>query len=579
MNRKVVLALAGTAALLMATSAFAADSSGMLDQILGKYKSAASNWSGAISTAATFIFWSIALMSMIWTFGIHALRRADFGDTFVELIRFITPLGFFWWLVLNGPAISTAILDGMRQLASQAGGYSTAMTPSGIVDIGFDILGKVIDNSSVWSPVNSLVGLLIAVAILICLLLVGVNMLLVLVSGWVLIYAGQFFLGFGGAGWTRDTAVNYMKTVVNIAIQAFTMVLLVGIGKSFVDVFYSDMAGGITFRDLVIMLSVAVVLLALINKLPPMMGGIFGGASTGGIGTAGAGAAMATMAAGIGALAATAAVAQAAASSVGGGMSALKAAYDAAKEEMGGSAGGGGSGGESSGDASVGGGSHGSSGSAGGGSGEAGGGQASGKSQGGSGGFSAAMGRMGQLAAGTAAHLAKGSAAVAKDRMEAMMDSAKERIAGTTGGQIAQEIRSPGSASQARQDARDMAKANELYGAAVAAEARDFIAGHGASQSGTASEPDFSGDSMGGAESANPSSTGDASAGSAADSSAASSSANSEGQASAAQGTGDGSTGDAPSSQAAQPGAQQFTPSAAEKAEIDEFVNNQQKSA
>lgn len=572
MNRKVVLALAGTAALLMATSAFAADSSGMLDQILGKYKSAASGWSSAISTAATFIFWSIALMSMIWTFGIHALRRADFGDTFVELIRFITPLGFFWWLVLNGPAISTAILDGMRQLASQAGGYSTAMTPSGIVDIGFDIVGKVIDNSSVWSPVNSLVGLLIAVAILVCLLLVGVNMLLVLVSGWVLIYAGQIFLGFGGAGWTRDTAVNYIKTVVNISIQAFTMVLLVGIGKSFVDVFYSDMAGGITFRDLVIMLSVAVVLLALINKLPPMMGGIFGGASTAGIGTAGAGTAMAAMAAGLGAVAASAAVAQAAASSVGGGMSALKAAYDAAKDEMGGSAGGGGSGGESSGDASVGGGSDGGGGggSAGGGSGEAGGGQASGKSQGGSGGFSAAMGRMGQLAAGTAAHLAKGSAAVAKDRMDGMMDSAKERIAETTGGQIAQEIRSPGSASQARQDARDMAKANELYGAVVAAEARDFIAGHGASQSGTASEPDFSGDSIGGAESASPSSTGDASTGSAADSTAASSSANSEGQASAAA---------APASQAAQPGAQQFTPNAAEKAEIDEFVNNQQKSA
>jgi type IV secretion system protein VirB6/type IV secretion system protein TrbL len=70
------------------------------------------------------------------------------------------------------------------------------------------------DQSSVWSPVDSMAGILMAVAILIVLALIGVNMLLLLASGWVLAYGGVFFLGFGGSRWTSDMAINYYKTVL-----------------------------------------------------------------------------------------------------------------------------------------------------------------------------------------------------------------------------------------------------------------------------------------------------------------------------------------------------------------------------
>jgi type IV secretory pathway TrbL component len=118
-------------------------------------------------------------------------------------------------------------------------------------------------------------------------------MLLLLVSGWILAYAGIFFLGFGGARWTSDIAINYYKTVLNIAAQLFTMVLLVGIGKSFVDQYYSAMSAGISLKELVVMMVVAIVLLALVNKLPAMVGGLSmsGGAHAFGSGF-GAGAAM-----------------------------------------------------------------------------------------------------------------------------------------------------------------------------------------------------------------------------------------------------------------------------------------------
>jgi hypothetical protein len=146
------------------------------------------------------------------------------------------------------------------KLAGNATGLGNALSPSGIVDVGFAIFYKVMDQSSVWSPVDSMAGILMAVAILVILALVGVNMLLLLASGWVLAYGGVFFLGFGGSRWTSDMAINYYKTVLGVAAQLMAMVLLVGIGKTFLDDYYARMSAGISLKEMGVMLIVVIIL-------------------------------------------------------------------------------------------------------------------------------------------------------------------------------------------------------------------------------------------------------------------------------------------------------------------------------
>lgn len=97
------------------------------------------------------------------------------------------------------------------------------------------------DQSSIWSPADTIVGMLLAAVILCILALIAVNMLILLITGWILSYAGIFLLGFGGGRWTSDIAVNYFKTVLGVGLQLFTMVLLVGIGKTFIDQYYQAM--------------------------------------------------------------------------------------------------------------------------------------------------------------------------------------------------------------------------------------------------------------------------------------------------------------------------------------------------
>ncbi|MBU2051538.1 MAG: P-type conjugative transfer protein TrbL, partial [Gammaproteobacteria bacterium] len=270
------------------------NSSGLFDDVLNRYNAAASGWAGVITNAASWLFWLLVTISMVWTFGMMALRKADIGEFFAELVRFTIFTGFFWWLLTNGPNFASTIYASLRQIAGNATGLGQALSPSGIVDIGFAIFYKVMDQSSVWSPVDSMAGILMAVAILIVLALIGVNMLLLLASGWVLAYGGVFFLGFGGSRWTSDMAINYYKTVLGVAAQLMAMVLLVGIGKTFLDDYYARMSEGINLKEMGVMLIVCVILLALVNKIPALIAGVITGASVGGagIGNFGAGAAL-----------------------------------------------------------------------------------------------------------------------------------------------------------------------------------------------------------------------------------------------------------------------------------------------
>lgn len=156
-------------------------------------------------------------------------------------------------------------------------------------------------------------------------------MLLLLISGWVLAYAGIFFLGFGGARWTSDIAINYYKTVLGVAAQLMIMILLVGIGRSIIQKQY--LATNITsIFELGVLVISTLVLYVLVNKVPPLVAGIITGASVGGqgIGQFGTGAAMG---AAMAAVSTAGAAISAGASNVAGGAQAVMAAVSQASSQ------------------------------------------------------------------------------------------------------------------------------------------------------------------------------------------------------------------------------------------------------
>jgi len=261
----------------------------VLDQVAQKFLIKAKGWHVILEGAAIRLFWTLVLISMVWTFGMMALRKADIGDFFAEFTRFIIFTGFFFWLLTNavsGQNIAGSIIESMQMLGNKASG-GTGTGHGNIMNIAFQIWEKFLQNASVWNPIDSLIAFVLSLIIVIILTVVAVNMLLLLISSWVLLYAGIFFLGFGGARWTTDFAINYYKTVLGIGIQLLAMTLIVGIGGVFLTNYYGKMSKTImNFEELGVMLIFAVAFYFLVSKLPPMLAGIITGSSinAGGVG-------------------------------------------------------------------------------------------------------------------------------------------------------------------------------------------------------------------------------------------------------------------------------------------------------
>jgi type IV secretion system protein TrbL len=247
------------------------------------------------------LFWTLVLISMVWTFGMMLLRKADIADFFAEFTRFIIFTGFYFWLLTNavsGHNIAGTIIDSMQQLGGTAAGLPSGASHAGIMHTGILIWSQATNSLTFMQPMDSLMGFIISLIILIILAVIAVNMLLLLISGWVLMYAGIFFLGFGGARWTSDIAINYFKTVLGVGIQLFVMLLIVGIGSDLLSSFYAKMGKNVlNYEELAVMLIFSIAFFVLISRLPLLLAGIITGSSIGsaaGIGSYSAGGFMAT---------------------------------------------------------------------------------------------------------------------------------------------------------------------------------------------------------------------------------------------------------------------------------------------
>lgn len=317
-QRLSAAAVIGLVLLLYSTGAAAQlTNQGMLDQVVTAFATRAASWQAAIKGAATWMYWTLVTISLVWTGGTLLLRGAGIQDFFSEFVRFIMFTGFFWWLLDNGPAFAASIIQSLQLLGERASGVSS-VTPSGIVDIGFMIWRQAITNLSIWSPVDSIVGLALSAAIMVLLAAVAVNMMLVLVSAWILMYAGIFYLGFGGSRWTSDMAISYYKTVLGVGMQLLTMVILVGIGVDLLNTFYAKMnKGTLNFDELGVMMVFCVTLLMLITRVPPLVASIVSGGGVGAASSIGSSVGAGTV---VGAAMAGASVASAAASMAGGAM-------------------------------------------------------------------------------------------------------------------------------------------------------------------------------------------------------------------------------------------------------------------
>jgi type IV secretion system protein VirB6/type IV secretion system protein TrbL len=229
--------------------------------------------------AARYLFWSLATISLVWTMATVLLRRADFGELFLELIRFIVFTGLFYWLLdqaSGDKGFIYNIFDSFKQMGGATGdngGLGDAA--NGVINIGLDVFYRVLDQAQNTEANDTLILAGMSLVILGALTLVAAQMVLVVIMAWMLAYGGIFLLGFGGARWTSLIAINYYKHALAIGIALLALLSLMRFGFNFLAGIAKPLVQvdgtAVDYVDLANMFVVALIMAVLGIKLPGLL--------------------------------------------------------------------------------------------------------------------------------------------------------------------------------------------------------------------------------------------------------------------------------------------------------------------
>ena len=87
-------------------------------------------------------------------------------------------------------------------------------------------------------------------------------------------------LGFGGAFFMKDYAINVMRYVVSLAVKLLVMQLIVGVGLSFME--EMTMVENVKIENFIVLFVCSLILLVLVQTIPDTVAGIINGSHVGG---------------------------------------------------------------------------------------------------------------------------------------------------------------------------------------------------------------------------------------------------------------------------------------------------------
>lgn len=267
---------------LIATPAFAEiNENNLIDQIINQYRNNVAQWAGPIMNAATWMFWSLALIEFTWTGALLALRGADYAEVITEFIVRVMFIGFFAALLAFGPGWAQAIIWSLSDVASQASVAAGGQANTGagtVFDTGLELAGRMVDDVSFWDSGIEALGIWAgSLIVIVCFALMTAMLILTMVETYIVVQAAVILLGFGPTRWTKDYALRYLTYAGATGMKWFVLLLIVGLGEALMLQWLNQYENNDT--QVLLIIGASVVLLALVRNLPDLMQSILTGVS------------------------------------------------------------------------------------------------------------------------------------------------------------------------------------------------------------------------------------------------------------------------------------------------------------
>ena len=279
----------------------------VLTSLQTQITSAAKGWETTVMDAAKSRFWILATIEIgiaaVWL----ALQAASLDSWFAELVRRILFVGFFAFVLTQGPTFAKAVVDSLFQIGAGGGTAS----PADVFNAGLTVATKMSakvqfglfeDNALAISAAFAMVVTVIAFS------LVAAIFVSVMVEMYLGLLAGMIMLGLGGSSFTKDFAVRYLVYAFSVGMKLMALVMISRIGSEVLIGLANEPDIGDQFQTALAIAGIAVVVFIIAMYVPNIIQGVVQGASvTGGMETIRHGGQGASFAAGAAFLAAGAA--------------------------------------------------------------------------------------------------------------------------------------------------------------------------------------------------------------------------------------------------------------------------------
>ncbi|MDP9838595.1 type IV secretion system protein TrbL [Neorhizobium huautlense] len=267
-----------------ADSTLAQDGS-VLTALQNEITTAAKGWETSVLDAAKSLFWILAAIEIgiaaVWL----ALQAASLDSWFGELVRRIMFVGFFAFVLSEGPAFAKAIVDSLFQIGAGGGTAS----PADVFNAGLTVATKMSekvqfglfeDNALAISAAFAMVVTVIAFA------LVAAIFVSVMVEMYLGLLAGMIMLGLGGSSFTKDFAIRYLVYAFSVGMKLMALVMISRIGSEVLIGLANRPDVGGEFQTALAIAGIAVVVFVIAMYVPTIIQGVVQGASvTGGMET------------------------------------------------------------------------------------------------------------------------------------------------------------------------------------------------------------------------------------------------------------------------------------------------------
>ncbi|EIO4179470.1 P-type conjugative transfer protein TrbL [Campylobacter coli] len=266
------------------------------DGILDLLQNGLESWIPLIKTACLWVFWTLVVIDLVWTFGLKALSGFEFGDFIATLIKKIMYIGIFLFL-FNIDQWLQIIFNSFSQLATSVNN-GISITPQNIIEQALNLVGKIIQSMDFWSPGDSILKVVAGVIILIAFVLMAIDLLIVYLKFFLMNVIVFFALALGGLSHFKQIGLNPIMTAIKVGVELFMIQGLMALSITMIDVINNEITQKST-ADVILQILVVALIFCMITKMVP---GIIEAVFNGSIGeSAGASAgfrAVATMAAG-----------------------------------------------------------------------------------------------------------------------------------------------------------------------------------------------------------------------------------------------------------------------------------------